>query len=169
MVPSIETYMVVSLAFAVFAAVTAIGASLVLGVGYERLRLGLEKVKEGLDIVNRQSGFFSDAIYKLQRNVGDVDERQQRFEEKTVDESKRTESLIRHAENLVMHANHELRQVKDEKEERLELRPVLSVTPADYVSQSLDPLLKEDVLRQEETGITNFTLFGCSGKDIRFM
>ena len=70
MVPPLETYVVVSLAFAVFAAVTSIGAAIVLGVGYERLRAGLERVKEGLDIINRQTGFFSTAIFKLENRVG---------------------------------------------------------------------------------------------------
>ena len=69
MVPPLETYVVVSLAFAVFAAVTSIGAAIVLGVGYERLRAGLERVKEGLDIINRQTGFFSTAIFKLENRV----------------------------------------------------------------------------------------------------
>lgn len=69
MVPPLETYVVVSLAFAVFAAVTSIGAAIVLGVGYERLRAGLERVKEGLDVINRQTGFFSTAIFKLENRV----------------------------------------------------------------------------------------------------
>ncbi len=69
MVPPLETYVVVSLAFAVFAAVTSIGAAIVLGVGYERLRAGLERVKEGLDVINRQTGFFSTAIFKLENKV----------------------------------------------------------------------------------------------------
>lgn len=69
MIPPLETYVVVALAFAVFAAVTSIGAAIVLGVGYERLRAGLERVKEGLDLLNRQTGFFSTAIFKLENKV----------------------------------------------------------------------------------------------------
>ena len=73
MIPPLETYVVVSLAFAVFAAVTAIGSAIVLGVGYERLRAGLERVKEGLDVINRQTGFFSTAIFKLENRVDGID------------------------------------------------------------------------------------------------
>lgn len=171
MIPSIETYMVVSLAFAVFAAVTAIGASLVLGVGYERLRLGLEKVKEGLDLVNRQSGFFSNAIYKLEKNVDALDERQQIFQEETVADTKRTESLIQHAENLVIQANHEIRQMKvDEEHEPDDTIDMPSVETAKHAPQPLNPLYKEDVSREQKTtAMTNFALFGRSDKDIRFM
>lgn len=73
MIPPLETYVVVSLAFAVFAAVTAIGSAIVLGVGYERLRAGLERVKEGLDLLNRQTGFFSTALFKLENRVDAID------------------------------------------------------------------------------------------------
>ncbi len=66
---SVEMYIVISLMFAVFAAVAAIGTSLVLGVGFERLRSGFE-------IVKKQTGFFADAIHKL-------DERTKMYEEKT--------------------------------------------------------------------------------------
>jgi hypothetical protein len=55
---SVDTLLVVALMMAVFAAVTTLGTSLVLGVGFERLRNGLE-------ILKKQSGFFSDAIHKL--------------------------------------------------------------------------------------------------------
>ncbi|MGE4313970.1 MAG: hypothetical protein AB7E85_06845 [Pseudobdellovibrionaceae bacterium] len=77
MTASLETYMVVSLAFAVFAAVTAIGAAIVLGIGYERIRFGLERVKEGLDLVTRQSGYFSNAIFTLEKRVEDMDQKAQ--------------------------------------------------------------------------------------------
>ena len=59
---SAETYIVISLMFAVFAAVAAVGTSVVLGAGFERLRAGFE-------VVRRQSGFFSDAIYKLDQRT----------------------------------------------------------------------------------------------------
>lgn len=61
-----ETYIVVSLLMAVFAAVTALGTSLVLGVGFERLRAGFEVIK-------KQTGFFSDAIHNLEEKVDNVD------------------------------------------------------------------------------------------------
>ncbi len=66
---SAETYIVISLMFAVFAAVAAVGTSVVLGAGFERLRAGF-------DLVKRQSGFFADAIHKL-------DQRTQRLDEET--------------------------------------------------------------------------------------
>lgn len=73
MIPPLETYVVVSMAFAVFAAVTAIGSAIVLGVGYERLRAGLERIKEGLDVLNRQTGFFSNSLFKLENRVDGLD------------------------------------------------------------------------------------------------
>ena len=66
---SAETYIVISLMFAVFAAVAAVGTSVVLGAGFERLRAGFELVK-------RQSGFFADAIYKLDQRTQKLDEEQ---------------------------------------------------------------------------------------------
>jgi hypothetical protein len=65
---SADTYIVISLMFAVFAAVAAVGTSLVLGVGFERLRMGFE-------VVRRQSGFFADAIHKLDQRTAILDER----------------------------------------------------------------------------------------------
>ncbi|PZQ47880.1 MAG: hypothetical protein DI551_02645 [Micavibrio aeruginosavorus] len=62
-----ETYIVISLMFAVFAAVAAVGTSVVLGAGFERLRAGFE-------VVRKQSGFFADAIYKLDMRTQKSDE-----------------------------------------------------------------------------------------------
>lgn len=69
-----EIYVVVALAFAVFAAVSAIGSAIVLGIGYERLRAGLERVKEGLDLVGRQTGFFSGELHRLDKKIEEVTE-----------------------------------------------------------------------------------------------
>lgn len=63
----VETVLAAALMMAVFSAVAAIGTSIVLGVGFERLRAGFE-------IVSRQTGFFSDAIHKLEKKVEQVDE-----------------------------------------------------------------------------------------------
>jgi uncharacterized phage infection (PIP) family protein YhgE len=76
---TVESFMVISLAFAVFAAITAVGAAILLSVGYERLRSGLHRLKEGLDMVTRQTGFFSEAIHKLDEKVTAVDAQTQRF------------------------------------------------------------------------------------------
>lgn len=69
MTVSAEMYIVISLMFAVFAAVAAIGTSVVLGVGFERLRAGFE-------IVKKQTGFFTDAIHKLDERTKELDEQQ---------------------------------------------------------------------------------------------
>jgi len=64
---SAETYIVISLMFAVFAAVAAVGTSIVLGAGFERLRVGFE-------IVRKQTGFFADAIHKLDQRTARIGE-----------------------------------------------------------------------------------------------
>jgi hypothetical protein len=61
-----ETYLVVALAFAVFAAITALGSSLVLGAGFERLRAGFELIKS-------QTAFFSDAIHTLDKRMDNAE------------------------------------------------------------------------------------------------
>lgn len=71
---SAEMYIVVSLMFAVFAAVAAVGTSIVLGVGFERLRAGFE-------IVKRQSGFFAEAIYKLDERTKEISEQNGKLRE----------------------------------------------------------------------------------------
>ena len=52
---------------AVFSAVAAVGTSIVLGAGFERLRTGFE-------VIRKQTGFFSDAIHKLEEKMDVVDE-----------------------------------------------------------------------------------------------
>ncbi len=86
-----ETYVVVSLLMAVFAAVAAVGTSLVLGVGFERLRNGFE-------IVRKQTAFFSDAIHKL-------DEKTIALDQTTQDLSRKTEVLEHKTECLEIHQN----------------------------------------------------------------
>lgn len=68
----VETIVAVSLMMAVFSAVAAVGTSLVLGAGFERLRNGFE-------VVRKQTGFFSDAIHKLEQKVEIVDKQAQNF------------------------------------------------------------------------------------------
>ncbi len=62
----VETIVAVSVMMAVFSAVAAVGTSIVLGAGFERLRSGFEVVK-------KQTGFFSDTLYKLEKKVEVVD------------------------------------------------------------------------------------------------
>lgn len=68
----VETVVAVSLMMAVFSAVAAVGSSIVLGVGFERLRSGFE-------IVRKQTGFFSDAIHKLEEKFEVVDKQTGNF------------------------------------------------------------------------------------------
>jgi hypothetical protein len=68
---AVDTYLVVALAFAVFAAVTSLGSSLVLGIGFERLRAGFELIKS-------QTAFFSDSLHKLDKRM-DGAEKQDRY------------------------------------------------------------------------------------------
>jgi len=62
----VETIVAVSVMMAVFSAVAAVGTSIVLGAGFERLRSGFEVVK-------KQTGFFSDALHQLEQKVEQVD------------------------------------------------------------------------------------------------
>lgn len=69
---AVETYLVVAMAFAIFAAVVALGSSLVLGIGFERLRAGYE-------VIRKQTGFFSEAIRTLDGRVDSVEKQSQYF------------------------------------------------------------------------------------------
>lgn len=62
----VETIVAISIMMAVFSAVAAIGSSLVLGAGFERLRAGM-------DVIKKQTGFFSDAIHRLEEKMEVVD------------------------------------------------------------------------------------------------
>ncbi len=68
----VETIVAVSLMMAVFSAVAAVGTSIVLGAGFERLRSGFE-------VIRKQTGFFSDAIHKLEEKVEVVDKQTGNF------------------------------------------------------------------------------------------
>lgn len=70
----VETVVAISLMMAVFSAVAAVGTSIVLGAGFERLRSGFE-------VIRKQTGFFSDAIHKLEQKVEDVDQQANLFSE----------------------------------------------------------------------------------------
>jgi hypothetical protein len=64
---TLETYLLVSLAFAVFAAVVAVGSSLVLGASFERLKISFE-------VIQKQTGFFSDALFRMEHRVETLEE-----------------------------------------------------------------------------------------------
>lgn len=68
----VETVVAVSVMMAVFSAVAAVGTSIVLGAGFERLRAGFE-------VISKQTGFFSDAIHKLEHKMEVVDDQTGKF------------------------------------------------------------------------------------------
>ncbi len=70
----VETVVAVSLMMAVFSAVAAVGTSIILGAGFERLRSGFE-------VIRKQTGFFSDALHQLEQKVEDVDKQTGQFSE----------------------------------------------------------------------------------------
>ncbi len=90
-----ETYLVISLLMAVFAAVAAVGTALVLGVGFERLRNGFE-------IVRKQTAFFSDAIRSLDERTGNLDGRTVALERQTAILDQKAMSLEAHQNELVV-------------------------------------------------------------------
>ncbi|HPF79159.1 MAG TPA: hypothetical protein PLF01_07700 [Alphaproteobacteria bacterium] len=83
---SADMYIVISLMFAVFAAVAAVGTSLVLGVGFERLRAGFE-------IIKKQTGFFADAIHKLDERAEILDRQQAQMKESVASVTNRVERV----------------------------------------------------------------------------
>ena len=147
---SAETYVVVALAFAVFSAVTAIGSALILGIGYERLRSGLERVKESLGVVSKQSGFFANAIHGLDTRVKELDSKTETMYETSKLERELAEGLVKHAENMMQEASHITRQIttkapETKKAEDLSLsadtlKPALSSSADSFAqdNQSLD-------------------------------
>lgn len=95
---SAETYIVISLMFAVFAAVAAVGTSVVLGAGFERLRAGFE-------VVRKQSGFFADAIYKLDQRTQKLDEETARLKAGAVNLGERVDRVEKTATFLADEIN----------------------------------------------------------------
>lgn len=85
---SVETLLVVSLVLAVFSAVVALGTSLVLGAGFERLRAGFDNLRSGFEIIARQTGFFSDAIHKLDMKVMGLEEGRMKLMSEEIAENK---------------------------------------------------------------------------------
>ena len=83
---SADMYIVISIMFAVFAAVSAVGSSLVLGVGFERLRAGFEVIK-------KQTGFFADAIHKLDQRTDMLDKQQAELKQSVSGVSERVEKV----------------------------------------------------------------------------
>ncbi|MCB9978995.1 MAG: hypothetical protein H6862_05280 [Rhodospirillales bacterium] len=85
---SVETLLVISLVLAVFSAVVALGTSLVLGAGFERLRAGFDNLRSGFEIIAKQTGFFSDAIHKLDMKVMGLEEGRMKLMSEEIAEAK---------------------------------------------------------------------------------
>lgn len=149
-----QTYMVISLAFAVFAAITAVGAAITLSIGFERMRNGFNKVKEMVDVLNRQTGFFSTAIHNMEQKVEALDARQEVLETKTVESNERTDSMLRYAETMVIQAKHEIKQElgtqdtlnpKEEPKTDYTQQAMLQAEQAEVRARSgMDALLSDD-------------------------
>lgn len=92
MTMEVETIVAVSIMMAVFSAVAAVGTSIVLGAGFERLRAGFEVVK-------KQTGFFSDTLYKLEKKVEVVDEQTNSFSS-SIDQLKAQVSSVGEQANI---------------------------------------------------------------------
>jgi hypothetical protein len=88
-----ETFIVVSLLMAVFAAVSAVGTALVLGVGFERLRGSFE-------IVRKQTAYFSDALRKLDDQTAGISERTAVLENQTAVLNHKTATLEAHQNDM---------------------------------------------------------------------
>tara|TARA_R110002124_G_scaffold64985_2_gene177854 strand:- start:672044 stop:672613 length:570 start_codon:yes stop_codon:yes gene_type:complete len=136
MIGAEQTYMVVSLAFAVFAAITAVGGAIVLSIGFERMRNGFNKVKEMVDVLNRQTGFFSTAIHTMEQRVEALDVRQGTLESQTVSSNERTDSMLRYAETMVTQAKHEIKQEVRAASEATHVRNPVDDQLEDYMKQS---------------------------------
>ena len=80
----VETLVAVALILAVFSAVAAVGTSIVLGAGFERLRAGFE-------VIRNQTGFFSDALRKLEMRVDTIDRKTECLDEDLRDQDYKPE------------------------------------------------------------------------------
>jgi hypothetical protein len=189
MIGTEQTYMVVSLAFAVFAAITAVGGAIVLSIGFERMRNGFNKVKEMVDVLNRQTGFFSTAIHTMEQRVEALDVRQGTLENLTVDSNERTDSMLRYAETMVTQAKHEMKQEVRSASQPTHVRNPVDDQLEDYMKQSsftsqrenepvhsgiealtIDQPYQEnmDVKPQEKQNVSSL-YFGASSDHIRFV
>ncbi len=128
---SAEMYIVVSLMFAVFAAVAAVGTSIVLGVGFERLRAGFE-------IVKRQSGFFADAIYRLDERTKEISEQNGRLKESMSVMTDRVERVEK-TTGFFSDAIHSLEQ------KILAGSPAQAETPRTDRADTAEPILPHDL------------------------
>lgn len=156
---SAETYIVISLMFAVFAAVAAVGTSVVLGAGFERLRAGFE-------VVRRQSGFFADAIYKLDQHTQKLDAETSRLKSGlsgVQDRMERVEKQSAFTTEMVGHLEHrvEARPVVTSHTEDVPRKPIMQAEgiidlsmhrPTSYqpIEKTLAEALQASVPMQEE-------------------
>lgn len=112
-----DIFLLIALSFAVFAAVTAVGSALVLGIGFERLRNGFENLRNGFEVVSKQTGFFSTAIHELDEKVDALEAKQKKLRKSgesaaVVEKRARKPRVITSAQpQLVVHSNEEIRIV----------------------------------------------------------
>lgn len=110
-----DVFLLIALSFAVFAAVTAVGSALVLGIGFERLRNGFENLRNGFEVVSKQTGFFSTAIHELDEKVEALETKQKKArksgESATVVEkrARKAKAAVPQQPHLVVHNNDEIR------------------------------------------------------------
>jgi hypothetical protein len=173
-----QTYMVISLAFAVFAAIAAVGAAITLSISFERMRNGFKRVKEMVDVMNRQTGFFSTAIHNMEQKVEALDARQDVLETKSVESNERTDSMLRYAETMVVQAKHEIKQeiqAAKEPEKTLNDKHVdpMAETQQAPVRSGMDALLADhekqnENVKGENVGVSSL-YFGGNSDHIRFV
>lgn len=135
MTVSAETYIVISLMFAVFAAVAAVGTSVVLGAGFERLRAGFELVK-------RQSGFFSDAIYKLDQRTQKLDEETAKLKAGAYSMGERMERVEKTTTFLADGINSLEQRILAGTPAQAPVQPQIRVQPVEVISQPMPRLDK---------------------------
>lgn len=177
-----QTYMVISLAFAVFAAITAVGAAITLSISFERMRNGFAKVKEMVDVLNRQTGFFSTAIHNIEQKVETLDARQEALATQTAESNERTDSMLRYAETMVVQAKHEIKQeiqgsqtLNQAQETQYDSMPqamLQAEQPVEPVRSGMDALLADHEDQKKEKGeesSVSSIYFGASSDHIRFV
>lgn len=137
MIVSEEMFLVVSLTLAVFSAVVALGSSLVLGIGFERLRSAFE-------VVRRQTGFFSDAIHKLEEKVTEVGTQTDNFTASVSKLERKVEIVDKQTgyfSDAINKLDQKIESIEvvaeklDEKKETIDVTDVISI-PSDFIIPS---------------------------------
>ena len=133
---SADMYIVISLMFAVFAAVSAVGTSVVLGAGFERLRAGF-------DVIKKQTGFFSDAIHQLDQRSSELEHQTQLLQESVAGMTTRVDRVEKQA-TFFFDAIHTMEEsilkgtpIQEPKKKEVVSRPIIN--SAEKSIQQLGP------------------------------